>query len=93
MKIIAEELLNKMTQGKATEEWREDLTFKIHETSTTWKTPSSIRTIDLAQEEVLHLGEEDPWKFRIMTQKTHTSNANIVEEDMAPKRAQKKEHH
>jgi hypothetical protein len=25
-----------------------------------------------------------------MTQKTHTSNANIVEEDMAPKRAQKK---
>jgi hypothetical protein len=36
-----------------------DLTFKPHETSTTWKTLSSIRTTDQAQEEVLHLGEEE----------------------------------
>jgi hypothetical protein len=41
----------------------------------------------------LHLGEEegeeDPWKFRILTQKTHISIANIMEEAIAPKRAQK----
>jgi hypothetical protein len=58
-----------MKQGKAIEEHNGDLTFKTHETSTTWKTLSSIRTIDQAQEEVLHLGEEegeeDPRKFRI----------------------------
>jgi hypothetical protein len=93
MKIIAEELLSGMKQSKAAEEQHGDLTFKPHETSTTWKTLSSIRTIDRAQEEVLHLGEEegeeDPRKFRIMTQKTHTSIANNMEEAIAPKRAQK----
>jgi hypothetical protein len=82
-----------MKQGKAIEEHDGDLTFKPHETSTTWKTLSSIRTIDQAQEEVLHLGEEegeeDPRKFRIMTQKIHTSTANIMEEAIAPNRAQK----
>jgi ABC-type oligopeptide transport system ATPase subunit len=73
-----------MKQGKATEERRGDLAFKTHETSITWKTLNSIRTIDQAQEEVLHLGEEegeeDPRKFRNMTKKTHTSIANIMEE-------------
>jgi hypothetical protein len=49
MKITAEELLNEMKQGKETEEWRGDLTFKTHETSITWKTLSSIRTIEQAQ--------------------------------------------
>jgi hypothetical protein len=93
MKIIAEELLSEMKQAKATEEQHGDLTFKPHKTSTTWKILSSIRTIDRAQEEVLHLGgeegEEDPRKFRIMTQKTHTCTVNIMEEVIAPKRAQK----
>jgi hypothetical protein len=35
MKIIVEELLNEMKQGKATEEQHGDLTFKPHGTSTT----------------------------------------------------------
>jgi hypothetical protein len=82
-----------MKQAKATEERDGYLTFKPHKTSTTWKTLSSIRTIDQAQEDVLHLGEEeweeDPQKFRIMTQKIHTSTANIMEEAIAPNRAQK----
>jgi hypothetical protein len=92
MKITTEELSNKMKQGKAIEEWRGDLTFKTHETSITWKTLSSIRTTDQAQEVVLHLGEEeeeDPRKFRIMIQKTHTSIANIMEEVISSERAQK----
>jgi hypothetical protein len=93
MKIIAEELLSEMRQGKAIEEQHGDLTFKPHETSTTWKILSSIRTIDRAQEEVMHLGEEegeeDPRRFRIMSQKTHTSISNIMEEAIAPKRAQR----
>jgi hypothetical protein len=54
MKIIVEELPSEMKQGKATEEYNGDLTFKTHETSTMWKTLSSIRTIDQAQDEVLH---------------------------------------
>jgi hypothetical protein len=82
-----------MRQGKATEERRGDPTFKTNETSITWKVRSSIRTTDQAQEEVLHLGEEegeeDPWKFKIMTQTTLIFIANIMEEDIAPKRAQK----
>jgi catabolite regulation protein CreA len=60
MKIIVEELPNEMKQGKATKERQGDLTFKTHETSITWKTLSSIRTIDQEQEEVSHPGEEDP---------------------------------
>jgi hypothetical protein len=59
MKIIAEELLSEMKQGKATEEQHGDLTIKPHETSTTWKILSSNRTLDQAQEEVLHQGEEE----------------------------------
>jgi hypothetical protein len=54
---------------------------------------NSIRTTDQAQEEVLHLGEEegeqDPRKFKIMTQKTHTSIGNIMEEAITPKHAHK----
>jgi hypothetical protein len=46
MKIIAEELLSEMKQGKATKEQHGDLTFKPHKISTTWKTLNSIRTID-----------------------------------------------
>jgi hypothetical protein len=59
VKIITEELPNEMKQGKEIEERRGDLTFKTHETSIMWKTLSSIRTIYQAQEEVLHLGEEE----------------------------------
>jgi ABC-type dipeptide/oligopeptide/nickel transport system ATPase component len=93
MKIIAEELLSEMKQGKAIEEQHGDLTFKHHETLTTWKILSSIRTIDRAQEEVMHLEgeerEEDPRQFRIMTRKIHTSTTNIMEEVISPKRVQK----
>jgi hypothetical protein len=68
-----------MKQGKAIEERCGDLTFKTHETSITWKIRSSIRTTDQAQEEVLHVGEEEggenPRKLKIMTQKTHISVA------------------
>jgi hypothetical protein len=35
MKIIVEELLSEMKQGKTTDEQHGDLTFKPHETSTT----------------------------------------------------------
>jgi hypothetical protein len=62
---------------------------KPHETSTIWKTHGSIKIIDQAQEEVSHLGEEEPRKFKIITRKTHTSTANIMEEAIALKRAQK----
>jgi hypothetical protein len=41
--------------------------------------------LNLREEE----GEEDARKFRIMTQKTHTSTTNIMEEAIAPKHAQK----
>jgi hypothetical protein len=93
MKIITEESPDEMNRGKATEGQRGGLTFKIHETSITWKIPSSNRTIDQAQEEVLHLGEEegeeDPRKFRIMIQRTHTSTTNNMEEATTPKCAQR----
>jgi hypothetical protein len=93
-KIIAEESPKEMNRGKATEGQCGCFTFKIHETSITWKIPYSNRTIDQAQEEVLHLGEEegeeDPRKFRIMIQRTHTSTANNMEEDTTPKRTQRR---
>jgi hypothetical protein len=54
-----------------------------------WKIHSSTSTANHVQEEVLRIGEEDPPNFRIMTQKTHTSTANIMEEAIALKRAQK----
>jgi ribosomal protein L29 len=93
MKIIAEELLSERKQGKATEEQCGDLTFKPHEISTMWRTLSSIKTIDRAQEVATHQeeeeGEEDPRKFKTMIQEIRTSIANIMEEDTTPKRAQK----
>jgi hypothetical protein len=58
-----------------------------------WKIRSLTSTTNQVQEEVLRLGEEeeeeDPRKLRIMTQRTHTSTTNIMEEAVAPKRAQK----
>jgi hypothetical protein len=58
-----------------------------------WKIRSLTSTANQVQEGVLHLGEEegeeDPRKFRIMTQKTHTSTANNMEEAIPPKRAHK----
>jgi hypothetical protein len=93
MKITAEELPNEMRQGKATEERCGDLTSKTHETSITWKILSLIGIIDQAQEEVMHLeeeeGEEDPRNSQITAQEIHTSTANIMEEVITPKGAQK----
>jgi hypothetical protein len=58
-----------------------------------WQTLSSIRIIDRAQEVVScqeeEEGEEDPRKFRTMIQEIHTSIVDIMEEAIAPKRAQK----
>jgi hypothetical protein len=83
MKITAEESPNETRQGKAT------LTFKTHKTSITWKIHNSHRTTDQIQEEVMHLGEEDPRNSQIITQEIHTSTANITEEVIALKGAQK----
>jgi hypothetical protein len=68
-RIIEEELLSEMQQCKAIEERHGDLTLKLHETSTMWKTFSSTMTTDqpqggLPQEE--GDGEEHPQKFRTM---------------------------
>jgi hypothetical protein len=56
-----------------------------------WKILSTIRTTDQAQEEDLHLGkgEEDPRKSQTTIQEICTSTANITEEDIVPKGAQK----
>jgi hypothetical protein len=56
-----------------------------------WKIPSPIRTTDQAQEENLHSGEgeEDPQNSQTITQEIHTSIANITEDVIAPKGAQK----
>jgi hypothetical protein len=92
MKITAEELPNVMRQGKATEERCGDLTSKTLETTITWKILSLIRIIDQAQEEVMHLEEEEGEEDRnsqITTQEMHTSTANIMERVIAPKGAQK----
>jgi hypothetical protein len=52
-----------------------------------------IGIIDQAQEEVMHLeeeeGEEDPRNSQITTQEIHTSTANIMEEVITPKGSQK----
>jgi hypothetical protein len=97
MKITAEGLLNEMKKDMATEEWRGDLNSEIHETSITWKTLSPIRTTDQAQEEVLHLGEEegeeDPRNSQTITQEIHTSTVNITEEVIAPKVPRNQEEH
>jgi hypothetical protein len=61
--------------------------------STTWKILNLTRTTGQAQEADSHLeegkGEEDPRGSRITTPKTHTSIANIMEEGIARKDAQK----
>jgi hypothetical protein len=58
-----------------------------------WKILSLTRTTDQTQEEDLHLGEEeggeDPRDPRIIIQEIRTSIASIMEEDIAPKGAQK----
>jgi hypothetical protein len=58
-----------------------------------WKIPSPIRTIDQAQEEDFHPGEgegeEDPRSSQTIIQEIHISIANITEEVIAPKGAQK----
>jgi hypothetical protein len=91
MKITAEELPNEMRQGKATQEQCEDLTFKTHEISITWKIHNLDRTIDQTQEEVLHLGEEEgeenPRNSQTISQEIHTSTVNITEEVIASKGA------
>jgi hypothetical protein len=53
--------------------------------------PSPIRTIDQGQEEALHPGEgeEDTRNSQTITQVIHTSTANITEEVIALKGAQK----
>jgi hypothetical protein len=95
MTITAEESLNEMKQDKEIEKQHGDLNSKIRETSTTWKIPSPIRTNDQAQEEDLHPGEgegegqEDPRNSQTTTQEIHTFTANITEEVITPKGAQK----
>jgi hypothetical protein len=58
-----------------------------------WKILSLTRITDQAQEEDLHQGEEergdDPRDSQITIQEIRTSTANIMEEDIAPKGAQK----
>jgi hypothetical protein len=54
-----------------------------------WKIPSPIKTTDQAQEEVLHPGEEYPRNSQTITQEIHTSTANITEEVIEAKGAQK----
>jgi hypothetical protein len=75
------------------EEQHGGLSFKLHKTSTMWKTLSSTRTIDQAQEEVSHQEEEDLRRSKIMTQEIHTSNADIMgaPKVTSPKLAQKLE--
>jgi hypothetical protein len=82
---------NEARQGNREMMWRPQS--KIHETSIMWKIPSLIRTTDQAQEGSLHPGEgegeEDPRNSRTITQEIHTSTANITEEVITPKGAQK----
>jgi hypothetical protein len=93
MTIIAKELLSKMKHDKAIEKRHGDLSPRIREISTMWRIFSLTRTIDQAQEEDLHSGEEeggeDPRDSQITIQEIRTSTANIMEEDITPKGAQK----
>jgi hypothetical protein len=61
--------------------------------STTWRILSLTKTTDQAQEEDLHPEEgeeeEDHRDSRITTQEARTSIVSIIEEDIAPKGAQK----
>jgi hypothetical protein len=58
-----------------------------------WKILSLTRTTDQTQEEDLHLGEEeggeDPRDSQITIQEIRTSIVSTMEEDIAPKGAQK----
>jgi hypothetical protein len=58
-----------------------------------WKILSLTRIRDQAQEEDLHPGEgegrEEPRNSQITIQEIRTSTASIMEEDIAPKGAQK----
>jgi hypothetical protein len=58
-----------------------------------WKPLSLTRTTYQAQEEDLYLGEEeggeDPRDSQITIQEIRTSTGSIMEEDIAPKGAQK----
>jgi hypothetical protein len=93
MMIIAEEWPNEMKHDKAIEKWLGDHNLRIHETSTTWKILSLTRTIDQAKDEDSHPGEgekeEDTQDSRITIQETRISIVSIMEEDIAPKGAQK----
>jgi hypothetical protein len=87
MTIIAEELLNEIRQGKATEKWRGDLNSRTRETSTMWQILSLIRRTDQTQEEDSHPGagegEEDPRNSQTTSQEIHTSTVSITEEVIA----------
>jgi translation initiation factor 2 beta subunit (eIF-2beta)/eIF-5 len=91
MKIIEEELLSEIKQGKAIEEQHGDHILKFHDTLTMCKILNSTRTTDRAQEEVLRQeeeeGEEDPQKSRTTIQEILTFTVDIMEEAIAPKRA------
>jgi hypothetical protein len=82
---------NEARQGNKKQ--RGDLSFRIHETLTTWKIINPFRTIDQTQEEDLHLGEEegegevDPRNSQTTTREIHTSTASITEEVITPKGA------
>jgi hypothetical protein len=93
MTITAEELMNEMKQDKAKKKQCGNLNSRIRETSTTWKILGPIKTTDQAQEEDLHPkkgeGEEAPRNSQTTTQEIHTFTANITEEVIAPKGAQK----
>jgi hypothetical protein len=71
------------------------LNSKLHETLMTWKIPhhSSTKTTGQAQEEVFcqeeEEGEEELRKSKIMIQEIHTFTADITEEIIALKLAQK----
>jgi hypothetical protein len=93
MTIIVEGLLSEMKHDKAIEKWHGNLNPKIREISTMWKILSLTRTTDQTQEEDLHLGEEeggeDPRDSQITIQEIRTSIVSTMEEDIAPKGAQK----
>jgi hypothetical protein len=82
-----------MKHDKATKKSLGDPNPRIHETSTKWKILSLTRTVDQSQEEDSHPrdGEEEevPRDSRITTQETCISIVSIMEEDIAPKGAQK----
>jgi hypothetical protein len=87
--------LNTTSKDRAIEEQDGGLNSKPHETSITWKIPhhSSTKTTGQAQEGVFRQeeeeGEEELRKSKIMIQEIHTFIADITEEVIALKLAQK----